>query len=306
MPRSFGPVGRLLAVRARKQADGPLLLSFPGADFWRSVLIPRMPARGARAFPAHAARISVELSQSNCEAHPSPLRTMDTPMDADDAKVAEMAQNLKNELLVKQLWAGEHFFGRSGWQGGEPLGQPDTADEYARCISYWVCCAVTTENAATGPNYRNNLDWTITHLKSRIDWGIKYMDEHPEQQVSPLNLVTPDDNTVFHRAVRGAAAETLRLLLTHRAERTVPNINVVAKGATALGLLLRLGLDTPKRVACFWVLIDHMLAHNTCDNSYPIPLWAFREMKTDPAKFASFQAKVAEKFAAWRAAGGVP
>lgn len=223
----------------------------------------------------------------------------------DDAKIEAMAQNLKNELRVKQVWAGEHFFGRSGWQTGQPLGEPDTADEYTRCISYWVCCAVTTESAdpAAGPHYRNNLDWTLTHLKSRIEWGIKYMDKHPEQQVSPLNLVTPDDNTVFHRAIKGAAAETLLLLLTHRAERTMPDLNIKAKDMTALGLLLRIGLDTPKQIACFWVLINHMLAHNVCDDSCPIPLFAFREMKENPTKFASFRETVARKSAELKARG---
>ena len=225
---------------------------------------------------------------------------------SDDTKIEAMAQNLKNEFRVKQIWAGEHFFGRSGWQAGQPLGEPDIADEYTRMISYWVCCAVTTESEDPegGPHYRNNLDWTLTHLKSRIEWGIKYMDKHPEEGVSPLNLVTPDDNTVFHRAVKGAAAETLQLLLTHRAERTMPDLNVKAKDMTALGLLLRLGLDTPKQVACFWVLINHMLAHNVCDDSCPIPLFAFRAMKQDPAKFASFRETVARKSAEWKAGGG--
>ena len=223
----------------------------------------------------------------------------------DDGNIDAMAQNLKNDLRVKQIWAGEHFFGRSGWQAGQPLGEPDTADEYTRCISYWVCCAVTTESAdpKAGPYYRNNLEWTLTHLKDRINSGIKYMDKHPEQLRSPLNLVTPDDNTVFHRAVKGAAPETLQLLLTHRAERTMPNLNVKAKGITALGLLLRIGLDTDKQVACFWVLINHMLTHNYCDDSCPIPLFAFREMKQNPAKFASFRETVARKSAELKAEG---
>ena len=42
MPRSFGPVGRLLAVRARKHANFPLRASFPGAVFWRSARTPRI------------------------------------------------------------------------------------------------------------------------------------------------------------------------------------------------------------------------------------------------------------------------
>ena len=41
MPRSRGPVGRLLAVRARKQENLPLLLSLPGAVDLSSVLTPR-------------------------------------------------------------------------------------------------------------------------------------------------------------------------------------------------------------------------------------------------------------------------
>jgi len=224
--------------------------------------------------------------------------------DIDHDNIDGMVQNLKNELLVKQLWAGEHFFGRSGWEVGSPT--PDTTEERTRRISYWTCCAVTSENAANGPNYRGNLDWVHMHLKDRIENGVKFMDEHPEQPASPLNLRTPDDNTVFHRAVRGAAAETLHILLTHRAERTMPDINAKAMDMTALGLLLRLGLDTPKQVACFWVLINHMLAHNACDDSCPIPLFAFREMKADPAKFASFRKTVARRSAEWKAASGVP
>jgi len=221
----------------------------------------------------------------------------------DDAKIGEMAQTLKNELTLKQIWAGERFFGRSGWDVGNPLGEPDTAEERTRCISYWVCCAVTSESAANGPNYSNNLNWVHVHLKNHIENGIKFMDEHPEQPCSPLNMATPDDNTVFHRAVKGAAAETLQLLLTHRAERTVPNLNVKAKDMTALGLLLRIGLDTPKQVACFWVLINHMLVHNLCDDSCPIPLFAFREMKEHPSKFASFRETVARKSAELKAQG---
>jgi hypothetical protein len=223
-------------------------------------------------------------------------------VECDGQTMDAMVQNLKNELFVKQIWAGEHMFGLSGWQCGQP--QPDSPHERFRRITYWVCCAHTTENAPDGPNYRTNLDWMHMHLKDRIENANKYMDAHPEHRVHPLNLLAPapDNRSVFHRAVEAAAPETLQLLLTHHAERTQPDINVKTKDMTPFGLLLRLGLDTPKQVACFWVLVEHMLARNVCDNSCPIPLFAFRAMKDDPAKFASFRETVARKSAEWKAA----
>lgn len=223
-------------------------------------------------------------------------------VDTDNKGVDAMVQNLKNEVFVKQLWAGEELFGLSGWDAGQK--QPDSPQERSRRITYWACCAHTSENAPDGPNHRGNLDWIHMHLKDRMENANKYMDAHPEQRVHPLNLVAPepDGRSVFHRAVAAAAPETLRLLLTHHAERTKPDINVKTKDVTPFGLLLRLGLDTPKQLECFWVLVDHMLAHNVCDSSCPIPLFAFRAMKDDPARFASFRETAARKSAEWKAA----
>ena len=205
-----------------------------------------------------------------------------------------IVHSIKDELAVKLIAAGEQFFGRSPL---DPTPDKNSLEERLRLLTYWVCCGVEAENAdpTAGPNYRGNLDWVFAHIHHWIAMGSDYQRSHPEQKVHPLNLVTPDDKTAFHRAVEGAANETLQLLLVHQKTLTKPNLNVKAKGITPLGRLLRLGLDTPKRVACFWVLINHMLEHSAQDESCPIPLFAFQLMKDDPAKFASFQATVARK-----------
>ncbi len=204
-------------------------------------------------------------------------------------------QDLVDQAFYQQLVAGYQFFGRSPW---DPPVDPNSLEERVRSLAYCVCIAVPVESRdpMKDDSYHENLDWCFRNIKDRIEKGIEYQDKHPTQDVHPLNLTTGDGQTAFHRAVAGAAAETLRLLLAHRAERTKPNLNVKnAEGLTPFGLLLRGGLDTPKKLACFWTLVNHMLAHNNCDQSCPIPLYALREMKTDPTKFASFQASVARQ-----------
>lgn len=214
---------------------------------------------------------------------------------ADLANDSEaVVHSIKDELASKLIAAGEKTFGRSAL---DPPPNPNSLQERLRRLTYWVCCGVQAENAdpTAGPHYRANLNWVFSHIHHWIAMGSDYQKRHPEQKVHPLNLLTPDGKTAFHRAVEGAANETLQLLLVHQKTLTKPNLNVKEKGITPLGLLLRLGLDTPKRVACFWVLINHMLDHRTQDESCPLPLFAFQRMKDDPAQFASFQATVARK-----------
>lgn len=201
---------------------------------------------------------------------------------------------IKDELASKLIAAGEKAFGRTFL---DPPLNPNSVQERLRRLTYWVCCGVEAENAnpTVGPHYRGNLNWVFSHIQHWIAMGSDYQKHHPEQKVHPLNLLTPDGKTAFHRAVEGAANETLQILLVHQKKLTKPNLNVKSKGITPLGLLLRLGLDTPKRVACFWVLVNHMLDHSTQDESCPLPLFAFQRMKDDPVQFAAFQATVARK-----------
>ena len=208
---------------------------------------------------------------------------------------AKKVEELKDKFFYQELVAGYQFFGRSPL---DPPVDPNSLEEKVRSLAYCVCIALPVESMdpMKSDSYHENLDWCVRNLKDRIDKGIAYQDKHPAQDVHPLNLTTGDGKAALHRAVEGAAAETLRLLLTHRAERTKPNLNVKnAQGLTPFGLLLRGGLDTLKKLACFWTLVNHMLAHNHCDQSCPIPLYSLREMKTDPTKFASFQVSVARQ-----------
>ena len=201
--------------------------------------------------------------------------------------------DLKNQLFYQEVVAGYHFFGRS------PLDQPvdpNSLEEKVRSLAYYVCIALPVESRdpTQDRSYHESLDWCFRNIKDCIEKGIEYQDKHPVQDVHPLNLATGDGKCALHRAVEGEAPETLRLLLTHRAERTKPDLSVKnAEDITPFGLLMRRGLETPKKLACFWILVNYMLAHNHCDNSCPIPLYAFREMKNDPAQFASFKASAA-------------
>ena len=202
--------------------------------------------------------------------------------------------DLEEEIALLPIRMGYEFFGRTPL---DPPVDPNSIEERLRSLSYWVCCSACAEMKApeSGPNYRGNLDWCLMHVKNRIEVGLAYQDEHPEQLVHPINLSTPDDKTPLHRAVEEGANETLQVLLTHRAERTQPNTNVKSNGLTPLGLLLRTDLDSAKRLACFWTLVNHMLAHNVCDASCPIPLSEFRKMKADGDKFASFRKMAARQ-----------